>query len=247
MKFGWIPDIPDNRDKYFHLMVTASVKEPDEVDLRSQCPPIEDQGNLGSCTSQALASMIEYLHVKQGDSFVDLSRLFIYYNERAIEHTINEDSGAMIRDGIKTLKKQGVCEEKLWPYEISKFTKKPTPTCYKNALNYQALRYYRINVIEDMIQSLAQGFPFVCGISVYDSFMSETVKKTGKVPIPKKTERLQGGHAILIVGYSKSKSLFIGRNSWGTGWGKKGYFTIPFNYLGNDNLSDDFWTVQLEG
>jgi C1A family cysteine protease len=150
----------------------------------------------------------------------------------------------MIRDGVKTLAKQGVCTEKLWPYDIKTFTNKPTPACYQEALKYEITSYQRIDTVDEMRSCLADGFPFVFGFTVYESFESQDVAKNGVVSMPKPNEKVMGGHAVLGVGYDDSQKRFIVRNSWGEDWGMKGYFTIPYDYLGNRNLSDDFWTIR---
>jgi C1A family cysteine protease len=205
---------------------------------------VEDQGQLGSCTANALVGMLEYLEIAHKIPFADLSRLFVYYNERVIEHCVNEDSGAMLRDGIKTLVKQGVCLETHWPYKIAKFAMKPPTSCYREALNHQALSYQRILTIDEMRACLADGYPFVFGFSVYESFESQEVARTGIVPMPKSEEMQLGGHAVLAVGYSDAMKRFIVRNSWGMDWGIQGYFMMPYKYLADRNLSDDFWTVK---
>ena len=240
-RYTWKPDIPDQRDyKYKKVKVAL----PTKVDLRTQCSPVEDQGQLGSCTANALVGALEFLELKNKVSFSDLSRLFVYYNERLIENTVNSDSGAMIRDGIKTLASQGVCSEPEWPYVITKFKSKPTSKCYTDALGHKISLYQRLNTLSDMKNCLAAGVPFVFGFTVYDSFESSTVAKTGVVNLPAKTEKVLGGHAVCAVGYDDSTNRFIVRNSWGTSWGQKGYFTIPYDYLANRNLSDDFWQIQ---
>ncbi len=239
-----MPDLPDQRDYLFGAIYKIPAKLPASVDLRAQCPPVEDQGNLGSCTANALAGALEFLELKDKVSFVDLSRLFIYYNERVIEHTVNSDSGAMLRDGIKTLAKQGVCPEPMWPYVISQFTKKPTASCYKNAADHQITSYQRLLTVDEMRACLAEGYPFVFGFTVYESFESATVARTGTVNMPKPGEKVLGGHAVVAVGYNDKQKRFIVRNSWGTGWGQKGYFTMPYAYLDDRKLSDDFWTIR---
>jgi C1A family cysteine protease len=242
--YGWVPDLPDKRDIMYSAVRRVPGKLPKSVDLRKFCPAVEDQGNLGSCTANALVGTLEFLEIRDKVTFEDLSRLFIYYNERVIEHTINSDSGAMIRDGIKTLKKQGVCSENIWPYNISKFTRKPDAACYKDALNHQIEAYQRLEKVDEMRGCLASGFPFVFGFTVYESFESAAVAKTGTVNMPKKSERVLGGHAVVAVGYNDTKKRFIVRNSWGVNWGQKGYFTMPYDYLADRNLSDDIWTIQ---
>src|SRR5271157_4800270 len=140
--YGWVPDVPDQRDYLLSAVLKVPARLPPRVDLRPLCSKVEDQGQLGSCTANALAGALEFLERKDKVAFEDFSRLFIYYNERAVEHTIQSDSGAMIRDGIKTLAKQGVCSEKKWPYVISQFKVKPSAACYKKALQHQITSYH---------------------------------------------------------------------------------------------------------
>ncbi len=245
--YGWVPDLPDQRDFMYSAVLRVPAKLPRSVDLRYLCSRVEDQGQLGSCTGNALAGALEFLERKDKISFVDFSRLFIYYNERLIEHTTKADAGAMIRDGIKTLAKQGVCSEKTWPYVISKFAVKPNAACYKEALQHRATSYRRIMTLDEMRACLAVGFPFVFGFSVYESFESQAVARTGIVNMPKPKEAQIGGHAVMAVGYDDSKKRFMVRNSWGDDWGMKGYFTIPYQYVADRNLSDDFWTIRRGG
>jgi C1A family cysteine protease len=242
--YGWLPDVPDNRDHMYGAVHKVPKKLPPKKDLRLFCSPVEDQKDLGSCTANALAGALEFLMNKDKIAFVDMSRLFIYYNERVIEHSVKTDSGAMIRDGIKTLAKQGACSESNWPYNIAKFAAKPPKKCYTEALNYQILSYARINTVDEMRTCIADGFPFIFGFAVYDSFETQKVAKTGIVDMPKPGENMLGGHAVLGVGYDDKSKRFIVRNSWGTDWGKKGYFTMPYDYLKNRNLADDFWTIR---
>ncbi len=242
--YGWLADLPDHRDFLFDQIRPEIAVLPPVVDLRPSCPPVENQGQLGSCTANALVGGLEFLELKDGLKLVDLSRLFIYYDERVIEHTVKSDSAAQIRDGIKTLAKQGVCPEKEWPYNIVKFAVKPTDVCYKDALQHEITSYHRILTLDDMRICLAGGFPFVFGFTVYESFESQQVAQTGIVDMPKPGEKVLGGHAVLAVGYDDSQQRFIVRNSWGASWGQNGYFTIPYGYLSDRNLSDDFWTIR---
>ena len=242
--YGWLPDIPDHRDHLYGAVRKIPKTLPAKVDLRPLCSAVEDQQELGSCTANALAGALEFLMRKDKVTFADMSRLFIYYNERVIEHTVKTDAGAMIRDGIKTLARQGACTEKKWPYDIARFATKPPKTCYTEALDYQILAYARINTLDEMRACLADGFPFVFGFSVYDSFESQQVAKSGVVNMPGAGEKMLGGHAVLAVGYDDAAKRVIVRNSWGPNWGKKGYFTMPYAYVADRNLSDDFWTIR---
>jgi C1A family cysteine protease len=97
-----------------------------------------------------------------------------------------------------------------------------------------------------MRSCLAEGFPFVFGFTVYASFESAKVANTGVVPMPVLAEKVLGGHAVLAVGYNDKQKRFLVRNSWGTGWGMSGYFTIPYAYLTDSNLADDMWTIRDE-
>ena len=245
--YGWRPDLPDQRDFVYAAPRAIIKKLPAKIDLRKFCPPVYDQGNLGSCTANAIGAAFEFGLMKQ-DKASDFTpaRLFIYYNERVMEHTVDLDNGAEIRDGVKSMNKQGVCPEKLLPYDIKKFADKPNAACYKEALKHQVLSYHRVvRTLDQMKGCLAEGFPFVFGFTVYDSFESETVAKTGKVNMPKQNEGVQGGHAVLAVGFDDTAKRFIIRNSWGSDWGLKGYFTMPYEYLTEENLSDDFWTIRI--
>ncbi len=245
-RYGWQPDLPDQRDFAYAAPRGVTKSLPAKIDLRKNCPPVYDQGQLGSCTANAIGGAFEFELMKQKAVVFMPSRLFIYYNERAIENTVKTDSGAQIRDGIKTVNKQGVCPEAMWPYNIAKFAAKPDNSCYKDALQHIVLNYSRVpRSLNQMKGCIANGFPFVIGFTVYTSFESAAVAKTGKLNMPKTDEQVIGGHAVCIVGYDDSVKRFIVRNSWGTTWGLKGYFTMPYDYLLNQNLSDDFWTLRL--
>ncbi|MDR3559121.1 MAG: C1 family peptidase, partial [Candidatus Pacebacteria bacterium] len=203
-RYGWKPDTPDQRDFKF---IARKIKIPKSVDWRDGMPSVYNQGDLGSCTANAIAAAVDYERKKQGERFISPSRLFIYYNERAMENTVQSDAGASIRDGIKSVKNQGDCPEKEWLYVISKFKIKPAAKCYADALKYEVVKYVRVNTQIAALKKALAGRPVVFGFSVYESFESDAVAKTGIVPLPESSERVLGGHAVVAVGYDDSRQL----------------------------------------
>ncbi len=245
--YGWIPDLPDQRDHLYAAPPPVVSALPSSVDLRPDCPPIYDQGQLGSCTANAIGGAIEFDQMKQklADVFVP-SRLFVYYNERSIEGTVSSDSGAQIRDGIKSVGAQGACHETLWPYDITKFADQPPKSCYDDGAKNKAVTYQRLVANPTQFKGcLASGYPFVFGFTVYESFETQQVASTGHAPMPATGEKVLGGHAVMAVGYDDSSQWFIVRNSWATTWGMAGYFTLPYAYLTQPGLSSDYWTIRL--
>jgi C1A family cysteine protease len=246
-KFGWVPDLPDQRDFLYAAPVENMAALPQKVDLRPECSKtVYDQGQLGSCTANAIAGALEFDRIKEGLPGFVPSRLFIYYNERVMEGTVGTDSGAQIRDGIKSVGSIGAPPESDWPYVIADFAMKPPKKAFDDAPLDKAVQYQRVTqVLAQMKGCLASGYPFVYGFTVYESFESSQVASSGVVPMPAAGEKVLGGHAVLAVGYDDSSQRFMVRNSWGTGWGMGGYFTVPYAYLTDGNLSDDFWTIRL--
>jgi len=246
-RYGWIPDLPDQRDHLFAAQPDTLTKLPPSVDLRPGCPEVYDQGQLGSCTGNAIAAAIQFDEMKQNETNpAPPSRLFIYFNERSIEGTIQSDAGAQIRDGIKSVNQTGYCREDLWPYDIAQFAAKPPQPAYDDAAGHKAVQYQRLSHdLQQMKGSLAEGYPFVFGFTVYESFEGPEVAKSGNCPMPGSTEKSIGGHAVLAVGYDDANQWFWVRNSWGSDWGQGGYFTLPYAYIAQRNLSSDFWNIRL--
>jgi len=267
IKYEWRKYNPDGRDYHYtwkrqdldirdysfsRLGLTTTLKElPPVINLRRWCSYIEDQERLGSCTANAWGSLLEYNENRyrvSGEPYIDLSRLFIYYNERVIDGSINEDAGAYLVSGAKALRKWGVCPEYKLPYKINKFTERPSDLCYDCALGYRIKGYYRLRTLRDMKTSLSNGMPFVFGFLVFESFETNIVANTGIVPVPDvEHEQVLGGHAVMAVGYNDYQRRFLVRNSWGRDWGLKGtnagYFTMPYDYITDSDLAGDFWTV----
>jgi len=252
--FGWKKDKRDERDYLYKTIKPSEISVPEKVDLRPLCSYVEDQDGIGSCVANALAGNVELLHNKLGQDYENISRLYLYYNARVIEGTVNEDSGLTIRDGIKALADTGYCEESLWEYNVSQFTVKPPEICYEQGKTHKIISYYSIRTLNEMLICLADGYPFVFGMGLWESFNSYKTKVEGIVKMPDSGfigwikhllwmgEKSIGAHAVMAVGYDKKKQQFLCRNSWGIGWGQQGYFVIPFKYL--EILANDFWTIR---
>jgi len=201
---------------------------------------------LGSCTANAIASGLrEYWENLSEKQFTSLSRLWLYWQERYLEGTVNQDAGAYIRDGMKVLQKMGCAPEADWPYDITKFTEKPPEKATIDAIQFKITKYHRVTNLTLLKSALAEGYPVVIGIKVYESFESNQVAQNGIVPLPKRGEQFLGGHAVLAVGYKddtniKGQGVVICRNSWGESWGDKGYFYLPYSYF--FNYVSDMWT-----
>ena len=268
---GWIPDYPDFRDYTDKteevktlLRVTQLRKKktlPKSINLREWCSPVEDQGMLGSCTAHAGAGIIEYYERKFFGKHIDASRLFLYKVTRNLMK-MKGDTGAYLRTTIGAMVLFGVPPEDYWPYadDEKKFDKEPPAFCYAFAQNYQTIKYYRhdppetpANTILNRVKTyLASGHPAMFGFTVYNSM--EQAEKTGKIPFPSSREKIEGGHAVAVVGYDDSIKInntygqkettgaLLIRNSWGKGWGEEGYGWLPYDYI-LKGLAEDFWSV----
>jgi len=245
-KLGFKPSPPDSRDLIFS--VAKPKKLPPVVDLSNKFPPCYDQGQLSSCTANAIAAALQYDEIRERKITISQSpipsRLFIYYNERLLEGTQNEDSGAMIRDGVKVCNTTGFPPESIWPYEESKVNAAPIPLAYNVAVQHKVKVYKKINQsLLDLRTVLASGFPIIFGFQVYSN-INET-ETTGILTMPSSNDTLEGGHAVLAIGYSDETKRFKVRNSWGDEWANNGYFEMPYEYLLSPELCQDFWTINL--
>ena len=241
-QYGWLPQPADARDRPLLLSSLPKTKLPESVSLQSQMPIVYDQGALGSCTAQATGAAVSFLMKNE----LRPSRLMVYFLTRMLSGTVNEDAGGYLRDAIKVVNRYGVCGEKYWPYEISKFKQAPPVLAFNKARLTRAVTYHAVPQTENALKSvLAAGFPVLFGFLVKGSFEEKEVAKTGKYE-PQKQEPELGGHAVLLVGYAEENGQLVGivRNSWGASWGNKGHFTMPFSEILNPAVSFDFWVVK---
>ena len=242
-----IPSPPDPRDYkvVFQQQKSSGTASSSTASVESYCPPVFDQGRIGSCTANASACMYYCVLGLQSASLFIPSRLYIYYNTRVIENTVRTDSGATLRDTMSSLTKYGTCDEKLWPYDPTRVFSTPPNACYTQGRMREALSYASVSIeLGQMRAAIQSGYSFVLGFLVYSSFESAQVASTGNVPVPNtSTEQLLGGHAVCVVGYDDNRQVFIVRNSWGTGWGANGDFYMPYAYATNTSLCFDAWVL----
>ena len=262
-RLGYIPDRPDHRD-YKLSMIRPPVQLPVEPvnyivkGFLEKFPVAYDQGNLGSCVANASGQ--EFCFVRK---VAPRSRLQIYYESRRLENSINQDAGCYIRDAMKVLAQLGAGRETWWPYVEENFAVDPPLKVDRDALLRRIMTYYRLESRADFRRCLLENFTFVCGITVYDYFVTEQAARFGIVPMPLQSERDIGGHAVLVIGYdddfinsdwAKSavaaglpihaipKRVYIVRNSWGPKWGHQGNFAIDASYIESTDLCGDCWT-----
>jgi len=239
----------DNRDFKFKNLSKPLLNIPLYFNI-SNLPDVLNQGSLGSCTAQAVSNALRHCLKKEKPQYPEIidfqpSRLYIYYYSRFLANTVNEDSGAVIRDVMKAISKYGACSSEYWPYIISKFTIKPPAICLKKGRDHiKGLIYLYLNQNEKELKSaIFKGYPIICGIKIFESFESEESLSTGDVQMP--NGQFFGGHCILLVGYNDLTKRFTFQNSWGIDVGNKGYFTIPYEYILNSDYASDFWTIEF--
>lgn len=248
-KYHWARQPVDARDYPYLPTLIESLAS--SIDLRQYCSPIDDQGQLGSCTGNAIAGAIDLLDRKTYNLQTRVSRLFIYYYERLIEGTVNYDNGAYIRDGMRATSTYGAPVENLWPYNINMFRTRPSNQAITDAAKRKVTLYQAASNFTAVQNALANGYPVVIGFDVYSSFegawgnIRHGQSGAGMMPYPNtRTEQLLGGHAVCLVGYNNANNTFIARNSWGTSWGDNGYFYMPYQVIQNTNMSSDFWVIK---
>jgi C1A family cysteine protease len=246
--YGWRRSTrPSAHPRYAIPAHHAAGNLPASVDLTPECPPVYDQGTLGSCTANALAGLFQFLLIKRGrPSFVP-SRLMIYWGERAIEGTKAQDSGANGDDGLTFLQQKGVCPESTWPYDPARFAEIPPPIAWSQATRHKIADAVSIadGQIDEVRSCLASGYPVAFGFVAYPDLESEKVAVSGRLPMPTKGDEPIGGHEVLIVGYDDASQMFKVRNSWGPGWGLAGYFLMPYAYVADPTLASDFRSARL--
>lgn len=241
---GWKPDKAGVKDPsaVHHSRLMATPIAPSS-DLRAKLPPVYNQGSLGSCTGNGVACLLDYAHIMNaGAQWFTPSRLYLYYQARVMEGTINQDAGAQIRDVISGALKFGAPRESLWPYNIGRFSWDPNAKANADAANHQALKAYKLQSLDDIKRALSAGWPVVFGVPVYAEIEGLN-SKNYTVPMPGKYARSIGGHCMVFVGHDEKTQMFKVRNSWGTGWGLKGHCLLPYAYAKRFEAGLDAWEI----
>lgn len=229
-------------------VVDPAVETNGVLDLRKWCSPVENQAQAGSCVGNGVVGALEFLQIRNGLPYTDLSRLFVYYNSRLMTGDQDKDEGTYIRIAFGTLTSLGTCSEKKWPYDLNNLFIRPSWGSYREAYPHKITSFYRIQetsgqpLIDSIKRALQAQHPVVFGMIVDQDYMS--IGSDGMVAMPQKTRVNAGGHCQVIVGYDENKRRFIVRNSWGTYWGDKGYAYVPYDYLDAAD-ANDFWVPYL--
>ena len=243
---GLIPDLPDLRDR-FYSAVRSNGSLPEAVDWTPVDPAPHNQLSLGSCVGHGGAFAQECIDAVDGP-WSDLSERDLYYQCRKAMGTVEIDSGARIRDAVKIMARRGVCRELLCPYDVNAFAADPGVVAASDAAFHRISEYYRIGLvdrIDEIRDAVACRLPVIFGISCYESMFTDEVARNGRIPMPGRNERLEGGHCLVIRGYDDKAGVFKGPNWWGRSWGDSGNFYLPYEYLAPlAGMSSDIWVVR---
>jgi C1A family cysteine protease len=251
--FGWKPDLPSIKDWPLRMSAVGrntAVLPPVSPDRREINPPVRDQGKYGSCVGCSSVYGVAWLRRHEPrdlEGKTIMSAMQEYYDARTADgdEWKNVDAGAYIRDAMDMLRKKGVAPESNWPY-TKPFNRTPTKSVYTAAARWKLGAHWRCNGLDDILQAINAGYAVVGGITIYSSFWVSNTNG-GRVPMPNaQTDKLEGGHALYWDMFNQAERWVRFENSWGPNWGDRGYGYVPFDYLANPNLADDFWAMQSE-
>jgi C1A family cysteine protease len=242
---GYCPDKKRRNSNDFSASRFSAAEMPEIIDLRPFMTTVENQYDSNSCTANAMAGAYEYLENRLYGQATDVSRLFIYYNARALDDSTQEDEGTYLSNCVKVVRKYGACAEEIWPFQLGQIKEKPPKAAYKDGVRFRIEDAASVAVdLDTMRACLAEGYPFVFGLQLFESFTGSG-GNGGLVPMPDiENETHNGGHAMLCVGYSDSDQVFVVRNSWGPEWGDGGYCYVPYAYMADPDMTADCWVIR---
>ena len=224
-------------------IIPAKVKFTGFADLSTQpyWPAVLDQGDLGSCVDNAVATCLLWDAIQEGDKQAQLrSRLFLYWNARG---GVPEDTGSTLRESLDGAQTYGACQEALWPYVTSQFAVKPPQAAWLSAQASKDSNYYRLLDLNDMRACLDQGYPFAICMGVSENLYALT-SADYLLRVPESTQGFLGGHCVTVVGYDDTRRVFKVQNSWGKSWANKGFFEMTYELMADPIYVWDAWTVR---
>jgi C1A family cysteine protease len=260
------PETPEIKQITDKLAAPKITERPSRYDsLIEFFPPVLKQ-KMSDCVAYATVAKVEFFEIKNFGKRINHSQRFIYKMTKHLQGR-KGSVGTSVRQAFKSLQQYGVCHEETWPYSssVSKSDVMPSDEAFKEALNYQAIKYFRVDkngvstknaaeVLNGVKDQLLQGLPTTTGFTTYASIKDDYTDDTGNIPFPSKGEKVRGGHMIVVYGYddnlivknnrdnTETKGALLIRNSWGTGWGDDGYGALPYKYI-EKAQTDDFWVL----
>lgn len=213
------------------------------VDLRRYCAPVEDQKTLPSCNACAVVSALEYLVIKSGKPHVDLSVLYVYWFARKLAGNERKKVGLLCHHATAAVMAYGVCEDRQWPYRIDKWDDEPSERAQGESTRFDAVQYARLASSDEAKVSLSQGVPVLFGFDIPGAYY-DAAATSGVLPDVGAFDHLpMDGHTMLIVGYDDSDRTWLAQNSWGAGWGQRGYCRIPYDLAAKYTWNDELWAI----
>lgn len=234
------PDAMDFRD----LMYTPSLVEVPTLiplgDYLEHDVPVLDQGSEGACTGYGLATVANYLLRRRRvrpDTDPVSPRMFYKLARRYDEWPGEDYSGSSARGAMKGWHKHGVCSSSLWSKPghdgAGLNAKRAADACHRPLGAYFRVNHKNLVAMHSAIAEVGVLYATAMVHSGWDE-----VDDSGTIVM---SDTVLGGHAFAIVAYDE-QGFWI-QNSWGTGWGRRGFGRISYDdWLANGT---DVWVARL--